>query len=47
MRSGEIVEALPVSELFLEINVILVGEELIELLFVRAMRTFDLAIELG
>jgi len=46
MRSGEIMEPLPVSELFLKINVILVGEELVELLFVRGMRTFDLAVEL-
>ena len=47
MRSGEIVETLPVGELFLEIDVILVGEELVELLLVSSMRTFDLAIELG
>lgn len=40
-------EPLPVSELFLKINVILVGEELVELLFVRAMRAFNLAIKLG
>jgi hypothetical protein len=32
MRSGEIVEALPVFELFLEIEVIFVGEKLVELL---------------
>jgi len=44
--SGEIIEALPVGELLLEIDIILVGEELVELLFVRAMRTLDLAIEL-
>jgi hypothetical protein len=36
-----------VGELFLEIAVILVGQELVELLFIRAMRTLDLAIELG
>ena len=47
MRSGEIIEPPPVGELFLEIDVILVGEELVELIFVHAMQTFDLAIELG
>jgi hypothetical protein len=36
-----------VGELFLEIDVILVGQELVELLFIRATRTLDLAIELG
>jgi hypothetical protein len=36
-----------VGELLLEIAVILVGQELVELLFIRAMRTLDLAIELG
>ncbi len=46
MGSGEIVEALPVGELFLEIDIIPVGEELVELLLVRAMRTLDLAVEL-
>ena len=46
MRSGEIVEALPVGELFLEIDVILVGEKLVKLLLVRAMRTLNLAVEL-
>ncbi len=35
------------SEFFLEIDVILVGEELVELFFVSSMRTLDLAIELG
>lgn len=47
MRSGEIVEALPVGKLLFEIDVILVGEELVELLFVGAMRTLDLAVQLG
>ena len=47
MRSGEIVEALPASELFLEIDVILVGEELVKFFLVRAMRALDLAVELG
>jgi hypothetical protein len=36
-----------VGELFLEIDVILVGQELVELLFIRATRTLDLAIGLG
>jgi hypothetical protein len=36
-----------VCELFLKIDVILVGEELVELLLVSSMGTFDLAIELG
>jgi hypothetical protein len=47
MRSREIVEAFPMGELLLEIDVILIVEELVELLFICAMRTFDLAIELG
>ena len=47
MKSGEIVEAFPVSVFLLEIDVILVGQQLLELLFIRAMRTLDLAIELG
>lgn len=47
MRSRQIVEAFPMGELLLEIDIILVGEELVELLFVCAMRTFDLAVELG
>ncbi len=34
------------SELFLEIDVILVREELVELFFVSAMRALDLAVEL-
>jgi hypothetical protein len=46
MRSGEVVEALPVSEPFLKIDIILVGEELVEFLFIRAMRALDLAVEL-
>ena len=46
MRSGQVIEALPMSELFLEIDVILVGQELVELLLVCAMRTFHLAVEL-
>lgn len=45
MRSGEFVEALPGSKLCLEIDAILVGEELAKLLLVRAMQTFDLAVE--
>ena len=47
MRSGEVVEALPVSELFLKIDIILVGEELIELVFISSVRAFDLTVELG
>jgi hypothetical protein len=46
MRSGEAVAPLPVDELFLEIDVILVREELVELFFVSAMRALDLAVEL-
>lgn len=38
MRPGEIIEPLSVSEMFLEIDIIFVGEELVELLFVSAMR---------
>jgi hypothetical protein len=46
MRSGQVREELPMSELFLEIDVILVREELVELFFVSAMRALDLAVEL-
>lgn len=46
MRSREIVEPLPVGEIFLEIDVILEGEELVKLLLVRAMRALNLAVEL-
>ena len=46
MRSGQVIEALPMSELFLEIDVILVREELVELFFLSAMRALDLAVEL-
>jgi hypothetical protein len=35
-----------VGEHFLEIDIILVGEELVELLLVSSMRTLDLAVEL-
>lgn len=45
MRSGQVIEALPMSERFLEIDVILVCEELVELFF-SAMRALDLAVEL-
>ena len=47
MRSGQVIESLPMSELFLEIDIILVGEELVELLLVSAVRALDLAVELG
>jgi hypothetical protein len=47
MRSRKIVEAFPAGELLLEIDIILVGEKLVELLFVCAMGTLDLAVELG
>jgi hypothetical protein len=46
MRSGQIIEALPMSELFLEIDVILVAQELVELFFVSAMRALNLVVEL-
>ena len=46
MWSSEIVEALPLVELRLQIDVALVAEQLVELLLVRAMRTLDLAVQL-
>jgi hypothetical protein len=46
VRSREIVEALPLGELFFEIDVIFVGEELIELFFISSMCTLDLSVEL-
>lgn len=46
MRSGEIIEALPVSELFLEINVILTSGGLVKFLLISAMGRLELAIGL-
>ena len=46
MRSVEVVEALPDGQLFLEIDIAFVGEELIELVFVGSVGSLDLAIEL-
>ena len=49
MRVGTvvIVEALPFSELLSEIDIVLVGEQLVELLPVGPMRSFHLAAGLG
>lgn len=47
MGSSEIIKPLTGCELFLKIDIILVGEELVELLLISSMRTFDLAVELG
>jgi hypothetical protein len=44
---GEVVEALPFGELGFEIDVTFVAEKLVELLLVRSVGAFDLAVELG
>jgi hypothetical protein len=44
MRSGEIVEAFPFSELLVKIDVIGVSKRLVELLVIGPVRAFDLAI---
>ncbi len=47
MRPGEVVEALPLLELGLEVDVAFGAEKLGELLLIRPVRALDLAIELG
>ena len=47
MGSMEVVEAFPFIKAFLEIDVALVGEQLVELLLIRAMRSLDLPVQLG
>lgn len=46
MRTVEIVEALPVGKLLLEIPVVAVREELVELVFVGSVGPLGLTIEL-
>jgi hypothetical protein len=46
MRPGQVVEALPFGQLGLQIDVVLVGEELIEFLLVGSVRPSDLSVEL-
>lgn len=46
MWSVEVVEVFPFAELGLEIDVAFVGQELIKLLLIGAMRSFDLAVQL-
>ena len=46
VRSTEVVEALPLLELLVEIDVVSVREKLVELLFVRPMRTLDFPVQL-
>jgi hypothetical protein len=46
VRSVVVVEALPSSQLFLEIDVIAISEQLVELVLVASVRSLDLAIEL-
>ncbi|GEM_PF-4292355 len=47
MRPREVIEALPFGQLGPQIDVIGVGEQLIELLFIGTMRTLDFAIEIA
>src|SRR5262245_31535252 len=46
MGSGKVVEALPLGEFLLQIDVAFVGEQLVELLFVGSVRSLDLSVEL-
>ena len=46
MRSGEIVELLPLGESCTKIDIVGVGEELVEFLFTRSMRSLDLSVQL-
>jgi len=47
MGSGEVVEAFPLIEFLVQIYVICVGQELIKLLLIRAVRSLNLSVELG
>jgi hypothetical protein len=46
MRPGEVVEAFPLAQFGFEIDIILVGQELVEFLLIGPMRAFDFAVEL-
>ena len=46
MGAVVVIEVLPLGQPLFEINVALVAEELVELLLIRAVRSFDLAVEL-
>ena len=43
----EVVEALPLGQPLLQIDIALVAQELIELLLIRAMGALDLPVQLG
>ena len=47
MGSCKVVESLPLSQFGFQIDISLVAEELVELLAIRSVGPFDLAIELG
>jgi hypothetical protein len=44
VRPREVVEAFPLVQFGFQIDIVLVGQDLIELLLVGAMRAFDLTI---
>ena len=46
MWSAEVIKALPLVEFGFQIDIALVGEELVELLFIGSMRSLDLAVQL-
>lgn len=46
VRPGEVVELLPLGEPCAKVDIVGVGEELIELLLVRSVRSLDLAVQL-
>ena len=46
MGSTEVVESFPFLEFLVQVHIIGVGQQLIELLFVRTMGSFNFAVEL-
>jgi len=46
MRSSAVVESFPFFEFLVQINIISVGQQLVELFFVGSVRSFDFAVEL-
>ena len=46
VRPGEIVEAFPLGQFCLEIDVVLVSQQLIELFLIGTMGALDFAVEL-
>ena len=47
MRSVEVVERFPGAQLLVQIDIIRVGQHLVELLLIRPVRSLDLSVQLG